>query len=125
MIDFELDSFKQMNFVEFVRTMGYELDERESTRSSFVLRDGGGDKVVAMTNEGGHWVYFSVRDPADHGTLVDFVQRHTGEGLGHVRKRLRGHSRQNPSSSYRPSCRPELTASVQGDEGYRKKTAAV
>lgn len=125
MIDSELDSFKRMNFVEFVLTMGYKLDERESSVRSFVLRDGGGDKVIAKTNEGGHWVYFSVRDPADHGTLVDFVQRRTGEGLGHVKKRLRGHARQNPSLSYRPACKPSLTASVQGDEGYRKKVAAV
>ena len=124
MIDFELDSFKQMNFVSFVKTMGYELDERESTRSSFVLRDGGGDKVVAKTNEGGHWVYFSVRDPADHGTIVDFVQRRTGDDLGHIKKRLRGHARQNPSSPYRPSCKPSTAVSVQ-DEGYRKKVAAV
>lgn len=125
MIDFELDSFKQMNFVEFVGTMGYALDERESTRSSFVLRDGGGDKVIVRVNEHGHWVYFSVRDPADHGTIVDFVQRRTGEGLGHVKKRIRGHARQNPSPSYCPSGKPTLTPSVQGNEGYRKKSLAV
>ena len=125
MIDFELDSFKRMDFVGFVGTMGYTVDEVESSRTSFVLRDGTGDKLIAKVNEHGHWVYFSVRDPADNGTIVDFIQHRTGESLGHVKKQIRGHSRHNPSLPIARLVEPSTAESGQGNEGFRKKVAAV
>lgn len=125
MIDFELDSFKRMDFVELVGTMGYRLDEVESSRASLVVRGEDGDKVIVRLNEHGHWVYFSVRDPADNGTIVDFIQHRTGESLGHVKKQIRGHSRQNPSFPIARLVEPSTAESGQGNENFRKKVAAV
>lgn len=85
----EIHRFKtDINLVEFAESQGYELDQRESSRSSAVLR-AGDDKVVVATDSDGHGVYFSVRDPSDHGTIIDFVQKRQGVGLGQVRKVLR------------------------------------
>ena len=43
-------------------------------------------------------MYFSVRDGGDNGTVIDFIQKRTGENLGQVRKTLRSWS-----GSARPS----------------------
>ena len=37
----------------------------------------------------GHYVYFSVRDSRDNGTIIDFVQHRQNAGLGEIRKMLR------------------------------------
>jgi len=100
--DDELDSFKRLNLVDFAATMGYSVDHDESSKLSIVLRNGD-DKVIAkLAEQTEHWVYFSVRDESDHGTIVDFVQHRTGESLGHVKKAIRGHARKNPSSLLSP-----------------------
>ena len=39
------------------------------------MRSPDGDKVViAVNGSNGHWIYFSVRDDADNGTIIDFIQ---------------------------------------------------
>lgn len=99
-LDAELEAFKRdINLVEFAVSLGYELDHRESSRSSAVLRNGA-DKIIVATDEDGHGIYFSVRDDRDNGSIIDFLQRRQGLTLGHVRKALRPWTA-NPSS-YRP-----------------------
>ena len=96
----ELERFKQdINLVEYVQNQGYELIKSESSRASAVLRRGE-DKIIVATDQDGHGIYFSVRDDADNGTVIDFVQRRTGANLGQVRKELRGWCPSSPS--YRP-----------------------
>jgi len=63
-----------------------------------VMRHPNGDKIVIARNENGDWMYFSVRDGGDNGTVIDFIQKRTGENLGQVRKTLRSWS-----GSARPS----------------------
>jgi hypothetical protein len=46
-----------------------------------------GDKVVIKLNS--NYIYFSVRDERDNGTIVDFVQFRKRLSLGEVRKELR------------------------------------
>jgi hypothetical protein len=48
-----------------------------------------GDKIVIKRNPNGHYVYFSVRDDADNGSVIDFAQRRKRLSLGQVRKELR------------------------------------
>lgn len=85
----EIHRFKtDINLVEYAESQGYELDQRESSRSSAVLR-AGDDKIVVATDSDGHGIYFSVRDPSDHGTIIDFVQKRQGLSLGQARKVLR------------------------------------
>lgn len=87
--DIELDAFKrEIDLRHFAVSLGYAIDRRESWRGSTVLRRGT-DKIVVKRNGNGHYVFFSVREDEDHGTVVDFVQRRQNLTLGAVRKLLR------------------------------------
>ena len=90
-MDNELDRFKKnINLSEFAASRGYALDRRESSRNSAVMRHANGDKIVIARDEGsGDWIYFSVRDTRDNGTVIDFLQNRGGGSLGNVRKTLR------------------------------------
>lgn len=92
-MDQELERFKTgVNLSEFAAARGYALDRRESSRNSAVMRHADGDKIVIARHEGGTWVYFSVRDGGDNGTVIDFLQNRGGGSLGEVRKTLRAWS---------------------------------
>ena len=92
-MDQELERFKTgVNLSEFAAARGYALDRRESSRNSAVMRHADGDKIVIARHEGGTWVYFSVRDGGDNGTVIDFLQNRGGGSLGEVRKVLRAWS---------------------------------
>ena len=39
------------------------------------MRHSNGDKIVVNRGADGHYVYFSVRDDDDNGSIIDFVQR--------------------------------------------------
>ena len=87
--DSELDAFKRrIDLRQFAASLGYEMDRRESWRGSTVLRRGA-DKIVVKRNGNGHYVFFSVRDDDDHGTLIDFLQRRQNLSLGAARQILR------------------------------------
>src|SRR5437868_12088069 len=87
--DSELEAFKRrIDLRQFAASLGYEMDRRESWRGSTVLRRGA-DKIVVKRNGNGHYVFFSVRDDEDHGTLIDFLQRRQNLSLGAVRQILR------------------------------------
>lgn len=86
----ELEQFKrEINLVEYAESQGYEINFRESRRASTVMRHQAGDKIIVATDQDGHGIYFSVRDGADSGSIIDFVQRRQGLNLGQVRKELR------------------------------------
>lgn len=87
----ELELFKtRIDLREYAASVGYVEDAKASCRSSTVMRDAAGDKVViALDASDGHFVYFSVREDGDNGSIVDFVQRRDGGNLGDVRKTLR------------------------------------
>lgn len=104
MQDDELERFKTgINLSEFAAARGYALNRRESSRNSAVMEHPNGDKLVIARQEGGIWVYFSVRDGGDNGTVIDFAQHRDGGTLGEVRKTLRAWS-----GSMRPPV-PEVT----------------
>lgn len=86
----ELETFKtEINFTAYAAGLGYELDEKASSRNSAVMVHPDGDKLIVGQATDGHWIYFSVRDGQDHGSVIDFDQRRGGGTLGDVRKRLR------------------------------------
>jgi len=91
MYDDELQRFKkEINISEFSASLGYALDKRESSRNSAVMRHANGDKIIVARSEGsGDWIYFSIRDDRDNGTIIDFLQNRSALNLGQVRKRLR------------------------------------
>lgn len=88
--DNELEQFKgKINLVEFAQSLGYQVDRRESSQNSKVMRHDNGDKIVVATSQNGHGIYFSVRGDCDNGSIIDFVQKRTGASLGQIRKTLR------------------------------------
>ena len=109
----ELERFKvEINLTEYAASRGYQLDRRESSRSSVVMRHPVTDDkiVVSRAERGGHWIYFSVRDAADNGTILDFVQRRDRCSLAEARGELSvwiggEHPRVAPAS-YRVSISP-------------------
>ncbi|HEY8099040.1 MAG TPA: toprim domain-containing protein [Methylobacter sp.] len=88
--DDELERFKALNLGELAASYGYELDQRESSRSSLVMRHAEGDKIVIATGEDGHAVFFSVHTNAS-GSVIDFIMHRQGRNLGYARKTLRGY----------------------------------
>jgi hypothetical protein len=87
--DDEIEAFKtDIDLREYAASLGYELHRKESWRGSAVMR-AGGDKVVIKRETDGHYVYFSVRDDRDNGTIIDFVQFRKRLNMGQVRKELR------------------------------------
>lgn len=87
--DIELETFKRdIDLRQFAASLGYEMDRRDSWRGSTVLRRDA-DKIVVKRNHNGHYVFFSVRDDRDNGTIIDFLQRRQKLNLGAVRQLLR------------------------------------
>jgi len=69
----ELETFKRViDLSEYAAARGYQLDRKESSRSSRVMRFDG-DKISISRAPDGHWVYYSFRNLEDNGTIVDFV----------------------------------------------------
>jgi len=91
MPDFELERMKTgINLTEYAAGQGYLLDRKESSRNSVSMRHPvNGDKIVIALGQDDHWIYFSVRDDRDKGSIIDFVQKRQGGSLGVVRKTLR------------------------------------
>jgi hypothetical protein len=95
----ELDRFKRsISLQAYAAAQGYEVDRKESWAGSAVMRHPDGDKIVITRDRDGHFIYFSVRDPRDHGSIVDFIQRRKRLNLGEVRKELRRWSRESRPS---------------------------
>lgn len=90
-MDKELARFKsEINLTEYAAGKGYQLDRKESSGNSIVMREPvSNDKVIMSKGGQGHWTYFSVRDRSDNGSIIDFVQKRSGVTLGGVRLELR------------------------------------
>lgn len=88
--DPELEAFKTaIDLRGYAVSLGYELDRRESWRGSSVMRHGSGDKIIVKRDHDQHYVYFSVRDEADNGSIIDLAMRRKSLNLGQARRELR------------------------------------
>lgn len=87
----ELERFKrEIDLVAYAQDHGYEIDRRRTCRTSTAMKhEESGDRILVAVNGNGHFVYSSVHDLKDQGSIVDFCQRRSGGSLGEVRKRLR------------------------------------
>lgn len=109
-MDAELDDFKrEIDLRQYAVALGYTLDKRESWRGSAVMRNGG-DKIVIKRDTDGHYVYFSVRDDHDHGTIIDFIHHRQGFSLGETRKELRSWLGRPPAALHLAFAPLEMTA---------------
>ena len=86
----ELEDFKSnINLSEYAAAQGYAMDRKASSKNSVVIRSPDGDKIVIARGTDQHWIYFSVRDDNDNGTIIDFVQKRKHVKLGGARQELR------------------------------------
>ena len=100
MFDEELSKFKtDIDLRAYAAEQGYHLDRKESSRGSSVMRHPNGDKVLIKRGSDGHYVYFSVRQEGDNGTIIDFVQhRHSKNGTAALyRQNVVAPSRSSPA----------------------------
>lgn len=85
---YDFTAFKQsVNLSQYAATQGYELDRKKSTRSSLVMRHANGDKII-VSKKGANWVYFSVSNDTDNGTIVDFIANRTAKTLPDIGREL-------------------------------------
>lgn len=88
----ELESFKRLiDLRAYAAAQGFQEDKRDSSIGSTCMRHPmSNDKIFikrdAKTN---HWIYASVRDDRDNGTIIDFLEFRKNLSLGAVRKELR------------------------------------
>jgi Toprim-like/Protein of unknown function (DUF3991) len=117
--DTELDAFKrEIDLRQFAISLGHQMDRRESWRGSTVLRRGG-DKIVVKRNGNGHYVFFSVREDKDHGTIIDFLERRQNLSLGAVRKVLRPWIGRPATPMPLPALEPTSSDRMQVECAYR------
>ena len=96
----ELEDFKtRINLSEYAAACGYRLDRKASSRNSAVMIRAPGDKIIIARSIDRHWIYFSVGEERDSGSIIDFVQNRQGGTLGDVRKELRPWLEGRPSDS--------------------------
>jgi hypothetical protein len=119
----ELDLFKsRFNLTEYASAQGYVLDRKHSSRNSVAMQAPAGDKVImARDARDGNWIYFSVTDEEDNGTIIDFITRRRPLNLGEVRKELRPWVGLVPN----PPPRPPATAYQKDLESITRDLAAV
>jgi hypothetical protein len=84
-----------------------------------VLRSGG-DKIVVKRNGNGHYVFFSVRDDSDNGTVIDFLQRREDLSLGAVRQILRPWIGRPAIPSQFPKLEPTSPDRMRVESEYRR-----
>lgn len=89
--DDEFDAFKEkINLSEYAASIGYAIDRRESSHNSVVMRKEGELKVVITINHAtGQWIYFTVGESKDNGSIIDFVKHRKFSNYGLIRKELR------------------------------------
>jgi len=122
--DWELDAFKrEIDLRQFAVSLGYQIDRRESWRGSAVLRRGS-DKIAVKRNSNGHYVFFSLRDDSDNGTVIDFVQRRQHVSLGGVRQLLRTWIAQPASLPRFPKLEPASPDRMHIEREYRRMAGA-
>lgn len=121
----ELEAFKRFDLREYAAAQGYALDRKESWRGSAVMRNSAGDKIVIKLGPDGHYVYFSVRDDDDNGSIIDFVMRRKGLKLGLIRKELRRYAGL-PAPTVPVFEKMEVTANDRGrvEQNYRRMLVA-
>ncbi|MBI1183576.1 DUF3991 domain-containing protein [bacterium] len=71
---------QEINLAQYAAQMGFEVEPKKSTSNSISMRYGTSDKIV-ISKQNGTWVYFSVYDNDDNGTIIDFIHNRTKKSL--------------------------------------------
>jgi hypothetical protein len=108
----ELDQIKRINIADYLVSQGYTPNKAKSSKNALCYDHSNGDRLIVGTDaNSGHSVYYSVRDDADNGTIIDLIQKRQGLNLGQVRKELRPWIGRGPLDrpEIQPQPRPEPT----------------
>ena len=67
---------REVNLIQHATSMGYVLDKEKSSKTWAVMEKEG-DKILIKNgpNQNGHWMYKSLVDDQEKGTIVDFMQK--------------------------------------------------
>ena len=67
---------REVNLIQHAASMGYVLDKEKSSKTWAVMEKEG-DKILIKNgpNQNGHWMYKSLVDDQEKGTIVDFMQK--------------------------------------------------
>ena len=115
--DDELRDFKtQINLVDFAISYGYEIDRGKSTKRETVLRHDAHDKILVTQGEDNHWVYCSVHNQQNKGTIVDLVQSLEQCNLGEARKILRRWNGFSPAQERARTVEPRAAEQKKSSE---------
>ncbi len=86
----ELNDFKtKINLSQYAASRGYQKVARKSCKNSLTMQHPNGHKIIVSRGHDRHWTYFNVHQPADKGSIIDFIQQRTPMGLGQLRQSLR------------------------------------
>lgn len=90
--DPDLERFKtEINLTEYAAHCGYQLLRRETSRNSVAMRHPGTEhKIIIARGEDDHWIYFTIGNTKDSGSVIDFVMHRDGVSLGGARPILQG-----------------------------------
>ncbi|WP_075342473.1 DUF3991 and TOPRIM domain-containing protein [Tenacibaculum agarivorans] len=72
-----------INLINYAASFGYKINKRKSTRNSVVMFNDGKDKIV-VSRKNSIWMYFSVFDHEDNGTIINFIQNRTGKSIPEI-----------------------------------------
>ena len=87
LVSYDFNQFKRdINLPAFAATYNYKVDEKKTTKTSIAMKSGN-DKVI-ISKKNGIWVYFSVLDEADSGTVFDFVKNRTNKTMPEIGRML-------------------------------------
>lgn len=79
---------KSISLAQYAASLGYEINKKKSTRSSLAMVHGtNGDKII-ISKKGESWVYFSVHDDSDNGTIIDFIKNRSQKSLPEIGEEL-------------------------------------
>ncbi len=85
-LDFK--SLKQnIDLTQYAAYLGYQIDKKKSTRTSVAMHKDKSDKII-ISKSNGTWIYFSVYDDSDNGTILDFIKNRTGRSIYQIGREL-------------------------------------
>lgn len=115
-----IETIKTMDLASYAEGIGYERVQAKCSPNSLMLRRQE-EKIVITRKADGHYVYSSVHDSQDSGSIVDFVMTRRRCGYAEAMTHLLGHAPFSSPTGFKAS--PSLPPVA--DEPDRKRIAAV
>jgi hypothetical protein len=94
---------QEIDLTQYAAFLGYKIDKKKSTRTSVAMHKERSDKII-VSKSNGTWIYFSVYDDSDNGTIIDFVKNRTNRSVREIGRELEAWIGLSPkvSNEFRP-----------------------